>query len=119
MERIKNKKLTFKKIGGGSFRTSIDGKYRIIKSGEVFEAYLDEIPEAFQDVIVCLDKSVLQATKDEKELEDSITEQQYEVMAIKGSKGWYNVVNLQTGKPINTKKMRKGVAQDTLKSLNY
>ena len=48
--------IRWRKEGGGSFRTKINGKDRIIKPGETFRALPEEIPLAFRDVVVPLDK---------------------------------------------------------------
>ena len=42
------KVIRWKKVGGGSLRF----KGRIIKPGQIFKASLDEIPQAFRDVVI-------------------------------------------------------------------
>jgi len=56
MERTKNTeaKLRWQKVGGGSLRIG----RKIIKPGERFVASIDEIPAAFRDLVMPLDKIV-------------------------------------------------------------
>lgn len=51
------KKLKFRKIGGGSLR-GLPG-YPIIKPGQVFDAYVDDIPVRFLNSLQCLDPGAL------------------------------------------------------------
>jgi hypothetical protein len=45
----------WQKVGGGSLHVLLGGKRTIIKPGQKFRAYQEEIPKAFRDVVVCLD----------------------------------------------------------------
>lgn len=56
------KRLWFKKLGGGSLRLNIGGKNRIIKPNEKFLAKLSEIPLAFRDSALPLEDIVIKET---------------------------------------------------------
>jgi hypothetical protein len=93
--------------GGGSCR--LKGG-RIIKPGQRFTATVDQIPKGAMDVIVPIsgsdlpvEKPVQSATK--YKLED------------KGG-GWWNVVNAETGKPMNEKGLREEDAKRFLQDLS-
>lgn len=60
-EKPKEGQVKFHKEGGGAFAVTIDGRRRIIKPGQSFYAHPDEIPAAFRDVVVPVDKSKLEA----------------------------------------------------------
>lgn len=100
------KKVKFRKIGGGSFRMA-NGK--IIKPGQVFEAFPEQIPGAFRDVVVPL----------EPELEDppvEVTPPGYEIVKSP-EKGKWNVVNAQ-GKAINENPLSREDADVLVKELS-
>jgi len=52
--------LKWRNISANSPSLLIGGKRRIIKPKETFEAKESEVPVAFRDVIVCLNKEVIQ-----------------------------------------------------------
>jgi len=52
VETLEDGRIRWKKVGGGSLHL----KNRIIKPGQVFLAYPHEIPEAFRDNIIAIDK---------------------------------------------------------------
>ena len=90
-----NKELRWKKMGHGSF--ILNGRY--IKQNQVFLAREDEIPVAFRDVIILLDKIpvppvVTDATKKNPE---------YTVKPREGT-ALYDIVD-RRGKQINEKPM--------------
>jgi hypothetical protein len=97
-------KIKWRKLGGGSFRMK-SGK--IIKPNQVFEASLDEIPAAFRDVIVPVDKLP-------EELPLEVVGMNYTVVS-KGP-GWYNVIDAQ-GKVVNEKSLRLPEAKALMESL--
>ena len=99
-----------KKQKSGSFRM---GNGRIIKPGQVFMASLNEIPEAFRDVITPVDPASF--TKVQQAQEGSApVELDYFVKHI--ASGWYNVVD-SDDKAQNDKKLRKDDAEALLESL--
>jgi len=63
-EKPKEGQVKFHKQGGGAFAVTIDGRRKIIKPGQTFYAHPDEIPAAFRDVIVPVDKSKLKAVEE-------------------------------------------------------
>ena len=85
---------------------------RIIKPNQTFYAHLDEIPEAFRDVIVPVDG----LPEEEQEI-TLATATGYEVQERVNTKGWHDVVNLISGKPINEKALRKDEAEKLLAEL--
>jgi len=107
-------KIHWIKKGGGSFYL---GPNKIIKPGEKFWAYEDEIPQGFRDVIVPIDGTILpkpgkaepqttgkKATFEVKPIESGIT------IEPKGkSKTWFNVV--KDGKVLNVKAKSKADAE--------
>ena len=141
MERTKVK---WRKIGGGNFRL---GK-KIIKPNEVFSASPDEIPQMFMKFLVQLeqapDEPIIVRTKkkfDVKPVEvenwdapvkafqaevDEMLERStpvlpespmdYQIEAV--TPGWFNVVNVTTGKTVNEKKLRKADAEKVMMELN-
>ncbi len=108
MERT-SKSIRWRKIGGGSFRT-FNGK--IVKPNEVFHAKKEDIPEAFQDVIVPVDE--VPAPEPEPAKED--VEKHTYTKQLKGG-GWYNVVD-ENGKQMNTQSLKSAEADALIKSLN-
>ena len=95
------------KKGGGSFVLH----NRHIKKGQIFDARLEDIPEAFRDVVVRLDKEV-------KETLPVATVQPSKVeyfIKHRGS-GYYNVVD-SNDKLQNEKALRKDVAEALIVSL--
>ena len=112
MERTKKDTgiLKWRKQGGGSFRM---GSGRIIKPGQTFTARLDEIPEAFRDVVIPLDQFAFD--KASKVEVGDLTASKYFVQHI--SSGWYAVVD-SDGKSQSEKKLRKDDAEALLQSLS-
>lgn len=98
-------KIRWRKTGGGSFRMKGG---RIIKPGQIFEATLDEIPEAFRDIIIPLDE-----LPQETPLISSV---KYEIKMKTG--GWFNVVESVSGKAMNEKGLRKEDAEKLLADLS-
>jgi len=110
MER--NKKVKFKKIGGGSLR--FQGK--IIKPNQEFWADPIDIPETFRDIVIPVDPLGLEKKKETveevKEGESSVV---YSLKHRGG--GWFDVINSETGKVINEKALPKGEAEKLIESL--
>ena len=94
MERAKNKdekKLRWKKIGGGSFRMA---NGRIIKPGQEFTAFDHEIPMGFRDVVILLDP----VAEKEATVPVKVSKPEYTVKHRSG--GYYNILD-SNGKVVN------------------
>ena len=123
MKRTKAQK--WRLAGGGFFYATINGKKRIIKPGQIFEARSEEIPEGFRDVIfpVSEDKEALipspiQPKEEPKEVEPIPAEEAPEPKYFieKRAAGYFNVVDVN-GKVMNEKALRKDAADELLASL--
>lgn len=99
-------KLKWRKLGGGSFRLA---NGRIIKPNQVFDASIDQIPEAFRDTVIPVDPESLP-----KETPIQVASPGYKV--VSPSPGWYNVVDSQ-GKKVNEKALRQDQAQKLVEQL--
>ena len=106
MERTKTEKIKYRKIGGGSLR--LGG--RIIKSGQTFKAYPSDIPEAFNDTIIPLEK-----VPEEEKVEVKAVKSEYTAKKRENS-NWYDVFDSK-GKQINEKALKKTQADDLVKDL--
>jgi len=121
MERTKNKTIitqveaetrkSWKKVGGGSARLTIDGRDRIIKPNEAFLAYDIEIPFAFRDVIICLSKDIPVAAP----IIQNVTTI-YKKVSSKEEKGMFDIVD-GLGKLMNEKPLTKEIAEQFLSNL--
>lgn len=105
--------LRWQKIGGGSLRWG----NRIIKPGEVFEANLEDLPKAFMDTLVCLDKEGLKKAEIAVKKETLVIENLFKLVKSKVSKSHWDVVG-DNGKPINESPLEKGSAEELLLALN-
>lgn len=105
MERTKNKQK-WRKIGGGVLRIGA----RTIRSGDVFFADASEIPQSFHNMLVELSPAPM---VEKEEPEPALPA--YEVCRV--GAGWFDVVNVSTGKPINAKRLRAEAAEALLKTL--
>jgi hypothetical protein len=108
------KKLRWKKIGGGSLRLF----HKIIKPNEIFYAHESEIPKSFMDTIICMEDVEVReiAKRKEEAIPPKTPEKLYEVKLK--SVGWYNVIQIASGKPINPEALRKTEAETLCSSLN-
>ena len=116
MERVKDDqegKMQFQKLGGGSWRL---GK-RIIKPGEKFFAFPNEIPNSMKDIIVPTTGAIDWGTKkDEVQPVYPITKVSYtvepraEVVQRGKSNLWWNVVDKE-GNVLNEKALKKEDAE--------
>lgn len=108
MERTKKAKqqVLYQKIGGGSLHLP----NRIIKPNQKFRAYPEEIPTAFKDLVVVVNKDEAEAA--ERVEEDPKLEY---FLKDKGG-GWYDIVN-SSGKVQNEKSLRKEEAEKFLLSM--
>ena len=127
MERTKGEgmveKTRWKKVGGGSLRLG----NRIIKPGEIFTAYKDDIPKGFRDLVIALDTNVVWEEKKQNPVitPADVVKPIYSVQYHGGSKTWYDVVS-QTGvdekgepilKILNEKGMKKEAAEKLIEDL--
>lgn len=110
-EEPKEKKIQWVKIGGGSHKLP-DG--RVIKKDQRFFATEKDVPLAFRDVIKPLEP--LPSENDEKI--ESITKFEIRPASIDGRGGWFNVVNIASGKPMTSKAMRQDEALKLLQELS-
>jgi len=105
-----DKEKRWRKIGEGSLRY-IRG--RIIKPNEVFVAREDEIPKPFRKFVV--------AVEDVPE-EDSSPVQSSGKDLFRAQKrpgtGWWDIINIATGKKANEKGLRQDKAEALVKELN-
>lgn len=130
MERTQRRKIKWHKQGGGSFRMR-DG--RIIKPNQKFEAYPEDIPDGFRDVVVPLeplpeDEPLQSATEFELQQaeppasldEDQEGQAQYEIQPQQYEKqerdatGWFDVVDSE-GNHVNDKALREDEADELIK----
>jgi ribosomal protein L17 len=97
------------------------GKLRIFKTnfkaGDTFLAYPEEIPEGFKKDVVCVSDPELQKEVAAALLHIAGKETLYEIKVSK-SAGWFNVINVGTGKQINEKALKAEDAAKLCKSLN-
>lgn len=104
----------WRKIGGGSFHTTINGKVKIIKPNQRFAAREEEIPDGFRDVVVPADE------KTAKILEKNATEtrptQKLEYFINHRGGGYYDVLD-KNNKRQNTKSLRQEDAQALVENL--
>jgi hypothetical protein len=113
-ENAADGKIQWQKVGGGSFQMG----RRLIKPGEKFFAFKEEIPKAFRDVVVPLDGSVTwdKETKKEEKPVYPVTNVTYTITPIEiiNPKGksplWWNVIG-KDGKVLNEKALRKADAE--------
>lgn len=114
MERIKevskveDTRIRWKKVGGGSFRWN----RRIIKSGEVFLANVEDIPKGFRDQIIPLD-----SIKEKVATPIVAVKSVYEIKSRGKSKSLFDVVD-GNGKVLNEKALSKEVADKLVKDLS-
>jgi len=132
MERIKNEvmeqgKTRFKKLGGGTLR--FGGK--IIKPGQVFTAFPNEIPKSFRDLVIALDGNVAWTENENKKAELAPpviagNKTAYTLQPHGKSALWYDVVTVigkdDKGEPIlkvlNEKSLKKEVAEKLIEDLS-
>lgn len=120
MERTKNvevpveEKVRWKKLGGGSLR--LGGK--IIKPGQVFDAFPSQISKAFRDLVVPTNGRVdWDTAKPEPKLPPvAVTKPVYELKPRGKSKSLFDVVDGQ-GKALNEKALTKVIAEKLIEDL--
>jgi hypothetical protein len=113
------KKPLWKKLGGGSLRF----RNKIIKPGEVFAAYPEEIPEAFRKFVASVSGTVDFGTAQEAPISPTypITQVAYTIEARtkvepRGkTKLWFNIIDKE-GTILNEKALKK---EDAEKLVTY
>jgi len=83
--------------GGGSFYAIIDGRNKIIKPGEKFQAYEREVPKSFRNSVYSVDPLPDQIPLVVEKIE-------YEIIPLERDENLFYVVNKKTGKKINAEK---------------
>lgn len=125
-QEITRKKLRYQKIGGGSARLKLDGRKQIIKPNQKFEAYPEEIPEAFKDTLILLEGQIVVKQKESPKVKifgvkkRPKTEGDEDPGKNKNGKekSWYNVVNKDTKEAMNPQPLTQGAAKKLAESLN-
>lgn len=118
MERTERQKVKFKKVGGGSFTMG----NRIIKPGQVFEAFAEDIPMQFRNVVVPFEAAGqiwgTEATvKNETPILTKDAIKPVYTLQSRGINGlWWNIVDAQ-GKVLNEKALKKEVAEKLIEDL--
>ena len=122
MERTKNKgqkqnegKSHFKKIGGGTFRLGNN----IIKPGQTFWAFPDEIPEGFRDVVIALEGNIVfekEKKGKEKPLEDVKAKELVFTAKQREGSQWWDIFDSQN-KKVNDKGLTKEKAEKFIEDL--
>jgi len=89
------KKLWYRKLGGGSLRF----QGRIIKPNERFQACPEDIPEAFKDLLQCIDTPVIQKAAELPKHVYNVKEVIFELLEKEPGK-WF-VINAASKKALN------------------
>jgi hypothetical protein len=97
------------KNNGGTFRMGPNNQ-RIIKPGEKFQAYPEEISQAFRDVI-----TPMQTLKEDNR-PVKVAPSVYKLKESEEEEGLYDIVNAQ-GKPLNEKPLEKETAEQLIADL--
>lgn len=85
---------------------------RVVKNGDQFWAYPDDIPNAFRKGVTEIQPA------EEKDVEKESTPVEKKFKPEMTSPGWYDVINTETDKAINENKLRKDEATEMANSLN-
>jgi hypothetical protein len=103
------------------FRKSADGSIHlfnsIIKPNQVISCYPEDIPEQYKSVLVCIDSVEMQEWA-KKENDLAVERENLYGIVERDGKGWYDVVNKETEKTLNEKRLRKADAEKLCDSLN-
>jgi len=93
---------------------------RYVRSGEIFEARVEDIPEAFRDTVIPLNPVLLKEAVEKKEEEIleivKKTSNNYSIRP-RATGTWVDVVDMN-GKKINEKALKLSDAEGLLKKLN-
>lgn len=101
-----NTPIRWKKVGGGALRL----RNRIIKPGQVFYATPAEISKSFRDVVKPLDGVNPDDPKPNEPIKVEAVKVEYQVVPRGDSTAWFDVIG-PGGKAINTKALRKDIAE--------
>jgi hypothetical protein len=101
------------KNNGGTFRLN---KNQIIKPGQVFKAFPEEIPKAFRDVITSMDSFVEVTEKEKVENPANIVKQTYSLKESE-EEGLFDIYNAK-GKKMNEVPLEEQVAQQLINDLS-
>jgi hypothetical protein len=96
---------------GGTLRFR---KNQIIKPGEKFTAYPDEIPKAFRDVIIALEPIIEGNMK--QEIPANVTRVTYSLKPNDKEDGFFDIYNAK-GKKMNEKPLEEEIAKQLIKDL--
>ena len=106
-------KLKYKKVGGGSLK--ILGK--VYKKNDVFEAFPEQIPAAFNNVVLCVSDDETQKLSTSFLVKKFPKELLY-ILSPAKTAGLFNVINSATKKNINEKELRLVDAEKLRNALN-
>jgi hypothetical protein len=113
VENVERAKVKYKKIGGGSLR--LGGK--IIKPGETFKAYPEDIPVSFRDLVIPVEGGSVSWEKPATPPPPIVfTKPVFELKPRGKSKSQYDVVDGQ-GKAINEKPLTKAIGEKLIEDL--
>ena len=107
---VTEKKIWWKN-SAGSFHAIIDGRHKIIKPGERFQAYEREIPKAFRNTIYS--ETPLPAKEPVK-----VAQATFKAVPSETDNALFDVVNVDTGKVINGHPLEKDEADLMARDLN-
>jgi hypothetical protein len=114
MERVteQRKKVLYRKIGRGSFRTKAR---KIVKPNETFLAFPEDIPEAFKDTVRPVNpEDVAEEQKVLKDVMEATAEGKFSIRR-RGASRWFDLVENATEKPLNEKALTEADANNLLK----
>jgi len=116
MEQVQEtpKKIRYKKIGGGSLRLN----NRIIKPGQKFEAYPEDIPETARDLVVPADGAVAMWPNERAKViqEDIKGAKPIYTTRQRDNTEWWDIYDVN-GKKINEKGLPKEAAEKLIQNL--
>lgn len=103
-----SKKIKWKKVAGTLYLSSQKKTIDARQGPKTFYAYPEEIPETFRDTVI----------PQEPLDPDSITKSESKFEVQHKGAGWYNVVEITSGKPVNDKSLRQAQAEQLLKEVS-
>lgn len=106
-------KLRYQKQGKGSFELF----NALIKPGQIISLYPEDVPVEYKDVLLCIDSPEMQEWA-KQENEAALTKENVYALKENETAGWWDVVNVETEKSINEKRLRKQDAETLLATLN-
>lgn len=110
---MEEKKITWRKIGGGSFRF----KGAIIKPNQKFVAAPSEIPKAFRDLLIPLeDLPPREEVDTPAPVPKKVIQPSFTIRPRGNSKTWFDIINSE-GKVLNEKALKKDDAEAFINDL--